>query len=102
MENIYRLTVSLLNNHQIIQTGYPSPVEFIGHLPDLTGGNFLVIGPYGSGKRRIVLENIRTWYHQGHPALVGNCNPTQPFHPFIELLESLSNYFESQKIILKK
>ena len=89
MRRIHQACQNALDENQVPHHFFPSVSKFIGACPDLTDGNYVIRGEFGSGRRRVILENIRMWYDQGHQSVVGNAHPTHPFQPWIQILDSI-------------
>jgi len=72
---------------------FPQSETYIGQCPSLQQQNCIVVGPIGSGRRRILYENIRLAYLDGIPAFVTTAEPLHPFSMWKNILASVLNQF---------
>ena len=68
---------------------FPISQNYIGELPQLIGQSIVIVGPTGSGRRRIIHENIRIAYLEGTPTYVAIANPLHPFGLWKQILEDI-------------
>ncbi len=68
---------------------FPISQDYIGELPSLVGRSVIVVGPTGSGRRRIIRENIRLAYLEGTQITIANANPLNPFGLWKQILEDI-------------
>ena len=67
--------------------------NYIGQCPSLNRANALVVGMIGSGRRRIIHENIREAYLDGIPTFISTSKPLQPFSVWKEIVHTLLQQF---------
>lgn len=89
MRRINLACLNSLEKKHVPHHYFPSTSRFIGTCPDLTDGNYFMIGELGSGRKRIISENIRMWYDHGNQSFIGHSSPTHPFQPWIQILDAL-------------
>ena len=89
MRRIHNACLHSLQNKHIPHHFFPSASRFIGTCPDLTEGNYFIVGELGTGRKRIIFENVRMWYDQGHQSFIGTSSPTHPFQPWLQILDAL-------------
>ena len=89
MKTLHQVCQHSVESKHVPHQFYPRSTHFIGNYPDLTEGNHILLGNRGSGRTRIIQENIRQWYHEGHQSFVGFSSPTHPFQPWTQILDAL-------------
>ncbi len=72
---------------------FPQSENYIGHCPSLNKRNALVVGMIGSGRRRIIQENIREAYLDGIPTFISTSKPLQPFSIWKDIVSTLLQHF---------
>ena len=68
---------------------FPLSEHYIGDCPVLMNKNCIVVGHIGSGRRRILHENIRLAYLDGIPVFIAKAAPLKPFHLWRNIIESV-------------
>ena len=75
---------------------FPMSEQYIGTCPTLSE-NCVLIGPIGSGRRRILHENIRLAYLDGTPTFMSKAKPLMPFSLWIDILHDLFQQFSPEQ-----
>ena len=58
---------------------WPAPPRFSGDATPLLTGSGVVVGPPGSGRRRMIEEARWLWYRKGYRSIAGSCRADRPF-----------------------
>ena len=68
---------------------FPLSEHYIGTCPVLMDKNCILVGHIGSGRRRILHENIRLAYLDGIPVFIAKAAPLKPFHLWRTIIDSV-------------
>ena len=69
---------------------WPSPTDHYGDATRLMSkGPYAVVGPLGSGRKRLILEARWQWYRKGYRSVAARCVPDRPYAALCDILEEL-------------
>ena len=68
---------------------WPEPPAYAGDATRLLHGSAVVVGPPGTGRRRMVQEARWHWYRKGYRSIAAHCRSDQPFGAIRQLLREL-------------
>ena len=86
---LFRDTIRNIQQKNIRVQSFPISPTYIGKCPNLLDASHMIVGTLGSGRKRIIVENIRLAYNDGIQSFVGFGSPLHPFQPWIQILESM-------------
>ncbi len=88
MTEFHRAVFSMQTN-QFRGKYFPLTETYIGTYPTLMEKNCILVGHIGSGRRRILRENIRLSYLDGIPVFVAKAISLKPFHLWRTIVETV-------------
>ena len=68
---------------------WPKPVFTEEDVQALLSGSRIVVGGLGDGVGRFIASARFAWYRKGYPSVMGRCDPTTPYGPWISILSQL-------------
>lgn len=68
---------------------WPTPPRFSGDAAALLSGTAVIVGPPGTGRRRLVQEARLLWYGKGYRSIAGRCEPDRPYGAFRQIIGEL-------------
>ena len=68
---------------------WPKPVHSKGSMDVLLNGNAQLVGGLGDGVSRLTASARTAWYRKGYPSVMGRCDPTIPYGPWVTILAQL-------------
>ena len=93
----FHQTMCLTQTSQYRGQYFPLTQTYIGTCPTLLGKNCLLVGHIGSGRRRILHENIRLSYLDGIPVFIAKSKSLKPFHLWRTIVETVLRHVSLKK-----
>jgi hypothetical protein len=88
-EEIEATLLSISGRAQLPPAPWPDPPAWVGDPSRLLNGSAAVVGPPGSGRRRMVQEARWQWYRKGYRSLAATCRPDRAFGAIRSLLREI-------------
>lgn len=88
-EEAERVLNAVARGEELPPVPWPSPLRYSGDPSPLLAGSAAVVGPPGSGRRRMVQEARWLWYRRGYRSVAGAATPEYPFGALRALLAAL-------------
>lgn len=68
---------------------WPKPVHSEGSIDALLQGHAQLVGGLGDGVSRLISSARTAWYRKGYPSVMGRCDPSRPYGPWVTVLSQL-------------
>ena len=86
-DDVATLLQAITDDRPLAPVPWPAPPQHAGDASRLlTGGPYAVVGPLGSGRKRMLQEARWLWYRKGYRSLAARCVPDRPYAALRDLL----------------
>ncbi|MEC8191766.1 MAG: serine/threonine-protein kinase [Myxococcota bacterium] len=80
---------AVASNLPLPPTQWPKPVRSRASIDALMDGHAQLIGGLGDGVERLTDAARTAWYRKGYPSVMGRCDPSIPYGPWVAILAQL-------------